>query len=336
MDKRLIGQQRDYDGLCLLDQFGWIRAKELANMLWPNSKRPKVNASELVGKWMRAGWILTRHLPDNAGHALVLSAAGAVHLRQLGYPGAATGKDWGETHGSDWSPPKTWRHELLAMGVLAHLYVQGWTIIPERQLRRDNQPVQFPDGLARRGDCILWIEVENSRKSGAHLRNMVTGLTLASQARAEPLSGWVANRAFVAFVADAEDERGYRLDHRNRVVAALSARSSIDVPLMLASLTSNAAGGISTVAIEEITVDSRKVTERLASIVWLSSIESPDFDAYEYFLQDGLEYRCGYGLAGWWWSVSQEGQEIASADVPTIDMARRALVAQLHYREWSR
>ena len=112
MDKRLIGQQRDYDGLCLLHQFGWIRAKELANMLWPNSKRPKVNASELVGKSKRAGWILIRHLPDNAGDALVLSAAGAVHLRQFGYPAAATGKDWGETHGSDWSPPKTWRHEL--------------------------------------------------------------------------------------------------------------------------------------------------------------------------------------------------------------------------------
>ncbi len=128
MDKRIIGQQRDHAGLLLIHNFGWMRSKELGRILWPKSRRPSVNASELIAKWKRAGWVLVRSLPDNMGRALVLSAAGAAYLRTAGYSDAVTGKDWGETHGEKWFAPRTWRHELLALGLLAQLSTEGWQV----------------------------------------------------------------------------------------------------------------------------------------------------------------------------------------------------------------
>lgn len=334
--KRLIGQQRDHEGLLLVHKFGWMRATELGRMLWPASARPAVNASELVGKWKRAGWVLVRPLPDHMGQALVLSAAGAAYLRTCGHMDAVTGKDWGETRTGDWVAPTTWRHELLALGLLAHLHSDGWQVIPERQLRRENRPGKFPDGLAIRGDDVTWIEVENARKSGPNRNQMVEALILASQGEGERLSGQVANRALLAYAVGARDERGYRLDHRHHVIAALARRAPVDVPLLLAELTVTGTAGVGKVAISETNVAAEAVTRRLASIVWLSQAAVPGFDAYEFFRANGLEYRHGDGQFSRWWSIRDGEREVAAADVESAEEAQRALVSQLRYREWCR
>jgi hypothetical protein len=336
MDKRLIGQRRDHEGLLLVYKFGWVRATELGHMLWPASARPAVNASELVGKWKRAGWVLVRPLPDHMGQALVLSAAGAAHLRTSGCVDAVTGKEWGETRAGDWVAPTTWRHELLALGLLAQLHSAGWDVIPERQLRRENRPGKFPDGLAVRGDDVIWIEVENARKSGPNRNHMVEALMLASQGEGERLSGQVANQALLGYAVGARDERGYRLDHRSRVMAALARRAPVDVRLMLAELTVTGTAGVGEVAISETTVAAEAVTQRLASINWAFQAAVPGFDAYTFFRADGLEYRHGDGQFSWWWSVRDGEKEVAAADVESAEEARRALVSQLRFREWRR
>jgi len=336
MDKRLIGQRRDHEGLLLIHKFGWVRARELGHMLWPASARSAVNASELVAKWKRAGWVLVRPLPDHMGQALVLSAAGAAYLRTCGHMDAVTGKDWGETRSGDWVAPRTWQHELMALGLLAHLHTEGWQVIPERQLRRENRPGKFPDGLAVRGDAVLWIEVENARKSGPNRNHMVQALVLASQGEAEQLSGHVANKALLAYAVDALDERGYRLDHRHHVMAALARRAPVDVPLMLAELTVTGTAGVGEVTISGTTVAAEAVTRRLASIAWASQAAIQDFDAYEFFRAGGLEYCHGDGQFSWWWSVREGKREVAAADVESAEEARRALVSKLSYREWCR
>ncbi len=333
MDKRLIGQQRDHEGLLLVHKFGWMRAKELGRMLWPASARSAVNASELVGKWKRAGWVLVRPLPDHMGQALVLSAAGATYLRACGHEDAVTGKDWGETRAGDWVAPATWRHELLALGLLAHLHSAGWDVIPERQLRRENRPGKFPDGLAVRGDDVIWIEVENARKSGPNRNHTVQALLLASQGQGERLSGQVANRALLAYAVGARDERGFRLDHRRSVIAALARRAPVDVPLMLAELMVTGTAGVGEVAISGTTVAAEAVTRRLASIAWVPQAAIQDFDAYEFFRAGGLEYCHGDGQFSWWWSVREGEREVAAADVESAEEARRALVSKLRYRE---
>ena len=336
MDKRLIGQQRDHAGLLLVHNFGWMRARELGRMLWPASPRSAVNASELVGKWKRAGWVLVRPLPDNMGQALVLSAAGAAYLRACGHMDAVTGKDWGETRAGDWVAPRTWQHELLTLGLLAQLHTEGWQVIPERQLRRENRPGKFPDGLAIRGDDVIWIEVENARKSGPHRNQMVEALILASQGEAEQLSGQVANHAMLAYATNARDERGFRLDHRSRVMAALARRAPVDVPLMLAELTVTGTAGVGEVAISETNVAAEAVTRRMASIDWAFQAAVADFYAYEFFRANGLEYRHGDGDCSRWWSIRDGEREVAAADVESAEEARRALVSKLRYREWCR
>lgn len=336
MDKRIVGRQRDHEGLLLVHNFGWMRAKELGRILWPASPRPAVNASELVAKWKRSGWVLVRSLPEGMGQALVLSAAGAAHLRSLGCADAVTGKDWGETLSGQWVAPRTWQHELLTLGLLAQLSAEGWQVIPERQLRRENSPRKFPDGLAMRGNAVLWIEVENARKSGPNRNLMIESLVLASQGQSEKLSGRVANHAMLAYAADAHDERGFRLDHRTHVIAAIARRAPVDVSLLLAELVVVGTAGVGEVAFTETIVAAEAVTRQLASIAWASHPASQGFDAYESFSADGLEYRYGDGQFGWWWSVRQGEEEVAAADVSSAEEARRALVSQLRFREWCR
>ena len=83
MDKRLIGQQRDHEGLLLVHNFGWMRAKELGRMLWPASPRSAVNASDC--RQMETGRVgLVCPLPRSHGQAFVLSAAGSTYLRACG------------------------------------------------------------------------------------------------------------------------------------------------------------------------------------------------------------------------------------------------------------
>jgi hypothetical protein len=249
---------------------------------------------------------------------------------------AVTGKDWGETRAGDWVAPTTWRHELLALGLLAHLHTDGWQVIPERQLRRENSPGKFPDGLAVRGDDVIWIEVENARKSGPNRNQMVEALMLASQGEGERLSGQVANRALLAYAVDARDERGYRLDHRSRVIAALARRAQVDVPLKLAALSVAGTAGVGQVALEQLTVKAAVVSQLVATIAWKSRPEVPGFHAYEYFTDDGLEYRHGDGQFSWWWSVHDGEKDVAAADVESAEEARRALVSEYRYRAWRR
>jgi Holliday junction resolvase len=334
MDKRIIGQQRDQDGLLLIHKFGWMRAKELGRMLWPTSGRPAVNASELIGKWKRNRWVLARPLPDNMGQALVLSAAGAAYLHSAGYSDTVTGKDWGETEAGRWVAPRTWRHELLALGLLTHLNSQGWQVIPERQLRRENSTSQYPDGLAIRGAAVLWIEVENARKTGILRNQMLKGLILASRGRAESLSGHVANCALVGYAIEAKDERGYRLDHRHHVVSALEKQSPVDVPLALAAVNLTGTAGVRQVTLDNITVKANRVSQLVTTIPWQCRPPTPDSYAYEYFTSDGLEYRCGTGNLGWWWSICRDGDELASDDAGSENEARRAVVAEYNIREW--
>ena len=93
---------------------------------------------------------------------------------------------------------------------------------------------------------------------------MVQALVLASQGEAEQLSGQVANHALLAYATNALDERGFRLDHRSRVMAALARRAPVDVPLMLAELTVTGTAGVGEVAISETNVAAEAVTRRMA------------------------------------------------------------------------
>lgn len=147
---------------------------------------------------------------------------------------ARSGKDVGTATPDGWIPSIGWRHDLLAHGVLVHLYQRDFDIWPEHELRRlDGDADKIPDGLARdkHGDRVFWIEVERARKSGDHMDDLAKAVIRAYRgqltvAKVKPTV------ALVAYVPGAKSERGHQIDHRTRVTRAIAAHAGEDVKLI--------------------------------------------------------------------------------------------------------
>lgn len=234
--------QNDLDGLQLVHKFSWLRPHELGPLLWPNAQHARHQANRLVRSWRERRLILERTLPERAGRAVVLSAAGVRLLSTHGIH-AVTGKDFGETHGNVWSPPSTWRHDLIAIGVLVDLYLQGFNVIPEAQIRRSaGQLEKLPDGLAYRDGQVILLEVEHARKTGPSMRNLANALCSVAQGSAPPILGMRVTHLMVAFASTQVDERGYTLSHRERVAKAVAASTHRAVPVTWASCSMRSGG----------------------------------------------------------------------------------------------
>ncbi|PLK49848.1 hypothetical protein [Uliginosibacterium sp. TH139] len=127
--------QNDLKGLSLLHRFGWLRAPELGKLFWRTQEHASVRANRLVRSWAERKLVLVRRLPEGAGQAVVLSEAGARLLRDYADIDAKSGKDWGETRSATWVPALTWKHDLIAAGVLAELSRQGYPAPLAQNLR---------------------------------------------------------------------------------------------------------------------------------------------------------------------------------------------------------
>jgi len=257
------GALHDRQGLLWLEGFRWLRARELAMLLWPELTARAYalkSAEALVRKWNEEGWLIARTLPPKeAGraHAYVLSERGAAALANMVGRPVRTGKDWGThkrnkaTGKSVWRPPGTWRHELLQTSLLALVRARAWPevrTIPERALRRYGagaKGAQVPDGLIEMPledgtHVLLWVEVENTRKSGRHMIAMVdkliavanepNGVEVCRDASGKPL---VATAAALACVVGQRDERDHVIHHGSRVHSAIQRRARRDVRIML-------------------------------------------------------------------------------------------------------
>ncbi|MHA6915166.1 hypothetical protein ACQUJO_18790 [Ralstonia pseudosolanacearum] len=157
---------KDARGLFFLHQFAWLRTAELGKLMWPDMASSRQLADRLARDWLARRLVIARDLPGSAGRALVLATAGVRLLAEQGIV-AASGKDIGKLAEDGWSPPLTWRHDLLAAGILCELHRQGFSIHPETELRRHaDHGVKIPDGICVRGQEVLWLEVENARKTG--------------------------------------------------------------------------------------------------------------------------------------------------------------------------
>lgn len=235
---RETGEDNDIKGLLMLWNFGWLRPQELGLLLWPSAQHPVKYAERIGRKWLARGLILARQLPNHHGTAWVLSKTGAALLNEKTGVPSRSGKDWGNSSNGSWSAPQWWRHDLLANSLLALLASIGHQVIPERQLRRENSVSKLPDGLSisPEGTAIYWIEIESARKSGKHMDLMAEALVRIAMGKAPTLSGHKAKHSMVCYVGSAIDERGYRLNHRERVLNALSRHAPRDLRLALIEL----------------------------------------------------------------------------------------------------
>lgn len=238
--------------LLYISQFTWLRATELGRLLHPGQQHSRKYAEAHLRKLSQLQLVIPRQLPGaSAGRAYVLSTRGARQLDDWhGGHAYSTGKDWGSTKDRVWSPPTSWRHDLIATGVLSLMAEQGYDIYPESYLRRiESEAGKHPDGLIadREKGFSLWLEVENARKSGRNIDKLVEALAKAS--RATPVTYFdvvqdaPVTLGLVAIDADARDERGFRLNHLHRIESTLQKIGLLSpLPLAIAWITLKGVG----------------------------------------------------------------------------------------------
>ncbi len=279
MNSHLLGQENDRTALRLIHDFGWLRAPELGLLIWGAHAHHVKYGERLLRKLDARHLVIPRPLPAHAGSAFVLSQRGAELVLENTGVAARSGKDWGETQAGVWTAPKWWRHDLLAHSFLARLWSQGFTVFPERRLRRENAVDKLPDGIAisPNGHHVFWIEIESTRKSGRNMDLMARALIRVTLGKAPTLSGLKANDTMVCYAEGATDERGYRLDHRERVVNALQrhAPDSIEVCLYKLRLKGLAVADFSG---EVVTITPDVVKQRLHQwrALWCDATENLD------------------------------------------------------------
>lgn len=251
MKKRL---SNDIAGLKFVHAFGWLRAAELGALLFPTTATATVAASRVIRSWEQRRFVIVRELPERSGKVVVLAAAGVRFLSENGYK-ARSGKDLGSTACGEWKPPASWRHDLIAAGVLAALRKQGYGVIPETDLRRKASDCpKIPDGVLKSpSGQWIWLEVEHSRKTGRSLHELGQALALAAAGEIKAIAGTHCTAAMFAY-CDTTDERGYRIDHKERVLKAISEHAQKPLEVLIARCTMLGAG-VASVTLEKALVE---------------------------------------------------------------------------------
>lgn len=324
-------QQRrlnDTNGLLFVYQFGWLRTLELGKLMWPDSPASRQAADRLVRSWIERQLVIVRDLPHGAGRAFVLAAAGVRLLAENSIT-AGSGKDIGQLNDDGWMPPATWRHDLIANGVLCELHRRGYRVFPEIELRRraENHP-KIPDGLAIKGSHVIWLEVEHARKSGKEMRKLADALSIVAAGQAASIASFKPNSIMVAFLPSAVDERGHVLSHQTRVRNAIHAVAKSDLSIYWAKCTLLGSAGVGQVDIQK-----EQISADRASRI-LQILESSGWRPHQ---SGGLSVTYGKHIAYVWddehgWSYAVEtidGQPVDGNYAANITEAKRAAASVL-------
>lgn len=209
-----------------ISDFGWLRAPEMGAFVWPQNALPSAPASPLVRAMLAENLIRAHALPDRAGRALMLSRRGAATLRKSGIEASACDR---------WEAPSSWRHDLLAAGLLGQLHRRGWEVISEARIRGKvgGLVAKIPDGLARDpSGAWWWVEIENARKTGPALRHLAQTAAAIGSGSVGILG--VRPAGLLVGYTLARDEGGDRVDHRLRVTRAIAGAAEAPVPVLWA------------------------------------------------------------------------------------------------------
>lgn len=277
----------DKKGLHWISRFGWLRSAELGRLLRPCDANSRVRADMLVRRWIARKWVIVRQLPDGAGRAYVLSGTGAARLREAGFS-ATTGKDWGVydplpasavAAGTaavkaarrllKWrAPTHTWKHDLLAAGVLSLLHERGFEFFTEAELKAgtlNQKNRKIPDGLAWRGSTVYWIEVERADKRGKPLNFLATELHLVGSGRGATVQGKKPTEALVAYIENGRNKAGTLMKHRQTVTRAIHriAKKTTDVTWAACQMKGH---GVQSMTLEEERASAEKGDRMLAAL----------------------------------------------------------------------
>lgn len=267
-------EQNDIDGLQLVHRFGWLRSLELGKLMWPHNSSSRHQADRLIRSWLERGLVISRELPLGSGRAVVLAAGGVRLLADFGIQ-SSSGKDIGQIVDKKWQPPASWKHDLIATGVQAELTKAGYYTIPEYDIRRraGNSLIKIPDGILinEEKEQVVWLEVEYARKTGKAMKELAEALVAVAHQESKTILGYKPTHALVAFAQESQDERGYKLNHQDRVRTAVAEAAKEDVQINWAICDISGAAGVKTVVLthEKITANrAAKVRKVLDSVGW--------------------------------------------------------------------
>ena len=209
--------------LHLVAEFQWLRPQELGRYMHPNDKHARKYAEKYLRKLLTLRYVVARKLPGrDAGTAFVLSQRGANWLNENGrVPAACPGTRWGEIHEGRWCPPSSWKHDLWAVGVLFIMReLKGFDVWTEPRLRSlEPEAQKHPDGLLLSESGCIWLEVENSRKTGKKRLQMLRALVGA--ARGQAVTSYpntpAISAAIVAVPEDSKDIHGRTIHHARNI-----------------------------------------------------------------------------------------------------------------------
>jgi hypothetical protein len=229
-DPFTVRHKNDLIALTLINKFQWLRAQELGYFLWPDTKKNgHKQALRAAKSWLQRGLLIERKLPDQCGTGYFLASAGVRFLFENGVENAFTGKDIGILRDGKWLPPSDWRHHLLIVGVACRLQKMGYKIISEYEIRRNSQAlIKIPDLVAFYEDRVIWIEAEQSKKSGVrNMKPLAQALLLAASGKMSEVLGLKPVEAAIIFDIDSHS------NHSARVRKAISEYSKKTINLHL-------------------------------------------------------------------------------------------------------
>lgn len=332
--------EKDVRGLLYVAKFGWLRTAELGKLLWPESKYSRQIADQFLSSWIKRKLVIVRELPERHGRIFVLSKGGVNLLAEHGIIATTSGKNIGRTEAGKWIPPSTWKHDLMAAGVLAELHKHGYDIYPEHEIRRRGnvEPgMKIPDGLAVKNDQVIWLEVENARKTGKYAKALAGALIRVSDGSIYKVLGKKANTALVAYPADLVDERGYSLDHKTRVKRIIASQAKQAINLLWAECWLAGAG------VESISFRKEKIeSDRAISVAkqleaYYKEVEKDVYEAYyaTYYIELWKEPVDGYGNGGDWryYIKNREGEEFGGVGNKSISEVKKS-VADFISKDW--
>lgn len=225
---REIGYEREIEALVLTGRIGFATAELIADWIW-RSRHGRKLAEALLRRLVAAGKLLRRPIPGRAA-AYVLTVKGASEVGDEA-SGIRAGTGWGQSvRGQPWHPPKDYQHDLRAARFLVMAAGRGFEVAFDREIRRLNQAMKYPDGLIwRREDDRLiarFIEVEQARKNGSDVRQQAEAIVQRTRMPeawiADPITRITPTRTLVVLPPDGhKDRRGYKVDHQGTLRGSL-------------------------------------------------------------------------------------------------------------------
>jgi hypothetical protein len=175
-----MSMENDKKGLQAIHKFGWLRAREIGNVLWQTQPNRHISGARIARRWLKNKWVIQRTLPYGHGPAYILSKKGADLLDQEFDIQASSGKKIGDhisQFADHWIPSHSWRHDLLANSFLTLCMGGGINVISELELRRKYPGAKkLPDGLFEQTKAWWAIEVERSGKWSTNMRHLTKSL----------------------------------------------------------------------------------------------------------------------------------------------------------------